>query len=165
MPDTAAALSADDYLWFVDLALDQMVDILRELGDEGANQRPDLPGANTPFALVTHSLGVMEFWGGRSVSGREIQRDRGSEFRASGSVEDLVVDVAAARQRLESDLNDVDPSAAPTDNREGKDAEVPYGRTKGAVLVHVLEELFQHLGHLEITRDLYLYRDRTEGDR
>jgi hypothetical protein len=30
---------------------------------------------------------------------------------------------------------------------------VPYARAKGAVLLHILEELFQHLGQMEITRD------------
>ncbi len=30
---------------------------------------------------------------------------------------------------------------------------MPYAEAKGAVLLHVLEELFQHLGHMEITRD------------
>jgi Protein of unknown function (DUF664) len=34
------------------------------------------------------------------------------------------------------------------------DDPVPYRETKGAVLLHVLEELFQHLGQMEITRDV-----------
>lgn len=29
----------------------------------------------------------------------------------------------------------------------------PYTQTKGAVLLHILEELFQHLGQMEVTRD------------
>ncbi len=53
-----------DELWFVALALDNMVAMLRELGHDGANRRPELPGANSAYAIVTHCLGVMEFWGG-----------------------------------------------------------------------------------------------------
>jgi hypothetical protein len=30
---------------------------------------------------------------------------------------------------------------------------VPYTETKGAVLLHILEELYQHLGQMELTRD------------
>jgi hypothetical protein len=31
---------------------------------------------------------------------------------------------------------------------------VPYSETQGAVLLHVVEELFQHLGQMELTRDM-----------
>jgi hypothetical protein len=34
------AVSEADFLWFVDLALDQMVAIVVQLGDDGANRRP-----------------------------------------------------------------------------------------------------------------------------
>jgi hypothetical protein len=98
----------------------------------------------------------MEFWGGRMVGGREIQRDRAAEFRASGKVADLVADVAAARRRLADDLNGVDLSTAPTDPAAPNDVGAPYGRSKAGVLMHIVEELFQHLGQLEITRDLLL---------
>ena len=39
------AVSEDDYLWYVDLALDEMVAIVSGLGDGTANRRPDLAGA------------------------------------------------------------------------------------------------------------------------
>jgi len=51
----------DDVLWYVDHSLDEMAAILRRLGDGLANRRPGLAGANSPFAIVTHCLGVMEF--------------------------------------------------------------------------------------------------------
>jgi hypothetical protein len=38
------------------------------------------------------------------------------------------------------------------------DRDRPDGRTNGGVLLHVLEELFQHLGQLELTRDVLLAR-------
>ena len=37
---------------------------------------------------------------------------------------------------------------------------VPYTETKGAVLLHVLEELFQHLGQMELTRDALVAAER-----
>ena len=30
---------------------------------------------------------------------------------------------------------------------------VPYTETKGSVLLHIVRELFQHLGQMELTRD------------
>lgn len=52
-------IGIEDDLFSVDDALDGMV----------TDQRPDLPGANSPLALV---------------AGRTIERDRGAELRASG---------------------------------------------------------------------------------
>ncbi len=42
------------------------------------------------------------------------------------------------------------------------DHPVPYAETKGAVLLHMLEELFQHLGQMEITRDMLQARHSHE---
>jgi hypothetical protein len=67
-----------------------MVSILEDLGDDRASRRPQLPGANTPYGIVTHCLGVLEFWVGRMVVGRETERDREAEFKATGAVNDLV---------------------------------------------------------------------------
>ena len=74
----------EDVLWYADHSLDEMVAILRQLGDETANRRPRLPGANSPFAIVTHCLGVMEFWAGAVIADRPIVRDRDAEFSRDG---------------------------------------------------------------------------------
>ncbi len=148
---------ADDYLWFVDQALDEMVRIVRELGDETASTRPQLPGANSPYAILTHCLGVMEFWGGYMVANRPIERDRDAEFRAAGRVDDLVERTAAARDRLEADIAAGDPSAPPRhDPVYREDADTPIGKTQGGVLMHILRELTQHLGQMEVSRDVLL---------
>jgi hypothetical protein len=138
----------------VDEALDGMVEIVTELGDDVANRRPDLPGANSPFALLTHCLGVMEYWAGHVVAGRTIERDRPAEFRATGRVADLVDRVRSQRDRFARDVAEADPFAPPRGNVHGNDAALPLGRTQGAALLHVYEELAQHRGQLEITRDV-----------
>ncbi len=40
-----------------------------------------------------------------------------------------------------------------------KDLERPLGHSQGGVAWHIYEELAQHLGHLELTRDIVLQRD------
>ena len=144
-----------DYLWFVDHALAEMTDILRSLGDDLANRRPALDGANSAFVILTHCLGVMEYWGGGTVADRAFERDRAAEFAASGDVATLVQRTEDARQRLHADLASFDPGAAPASVARGPDP-VPYTETKGAVLLHILEELYQHLGQMELTRDVLL---------
>jgi hypothetical protein len=145
-----------DVLWYVDHVLCAMTSILTRLGDRLANERPDLPGANSPFALVTHCLGVMEFWAGAMIADRPIVRDRDAEFTATGAVDDLVARVALARRRFAADLDLLEPLAPPCRPAAPRDAGLPLATTQGGVIVHVLEELFQHLGHLELTRDVLL---------
>jgi len=149
-------ISTADFLWYVDTALDQMVSIVTQLGDETASRRPDLEGANSPYAILTHCLGVMEHWGGDMVAGREIERDRDAEFRAEGAVTDLVTRTAVARRQLGADMAGLEPLAVPRGIPDPADADIPLGRTQGGVLLHILEELLQHLGQMEISRDVLL---------
>ena len=155
-------VSTSDYLWFVDQALDAMVAIVRELGDDRASTRPDLAGANAPYAILTHCLGVMEYWGGALVAGRTIARDRDAEFQAQGPVDDLARRTAEARRQLETDLALLEATAPPRQTPGlPEDAASPIGLTQGGVLLHLYEELTQHLGQLELTRDVLVARPGT----
>ncbi len=146
------SLSDEDYLWYVDYAFDQLMAVVCDLGDDLANRRPDLPAANSPYAIVTHCLGVMNAWGG-AIAGRPVERDREAEFTASGRLDDLLERAREARRQLAEDLAHVDSLAVPPALTDPNYATFPYGSTQAGTAVHILEELFQHLGHLEITRD------------
>jgi Protein of unknown function (DUF664) len=146
-------ISSDDYLWYVDTALDSMIEIVSSLGDDLANRSPDLPGANSPYAILTHCLGVMAYWGGEAVAGRDIERDRAAEFVATGNVADLVERAREARRQFASDVAVAEPDAPPRGAVPAADRAIPIGRTQGGVLFHVYEELSQHLGQMEISRD------------
>jgi Protein of unknown function (DUF664) len=147
-------ISIDDYLSFVDDALDGMVDIVTGLGDELANRRLDVPGANSPYAVLTHCLGVLEYWGGHLVAGRSIVRDRDAEFRSAGTTERLVQQVRQARRQLAADVASCEPSAPPRSTPDAEVADLPIARTQGGALVHIYEELAQHRGQMEVTRDV-----------
>ena len=150
-------LSVDDLLFYIDDALDGMVAIVEQLGDDAANQRLDTPGANSAYALLAHCLGVMEYWAGFLIAGRDIDRDRDAEFEAGGSVGELVTRTCRAREQLKADLAELEPSA-PTRRPPllPEDAQLPYARTQGGALVHLYEELAQHRGQMEVTRDVLL---------
>src|SRR5579859_6699993 len=154
-------ISVPDYLAFVDEALDGMIAIVLELGDERANQRLDLPGANAPYALLTHCLGVLDYWGGAFIADRTIERDRDAEFRASGTVAGLVERARRARDQFEVDLLDFEGFAPPQANVVDahlrawpEDADLPLAKTQGGVLIHIYEELAQHRGQMETIRDV-----------
>ncbi|MCU1483534.1 MAG: hypothetical protein JWN67_280 [Actinomycetia bacterium] len=147
-------VSLEDYLWFVDEALDGMVSIVTELGDVDANVRPDLPGANSAYVILTHCLGVMEVWGGQVIAGRTIERDRDAEFTAHGPAGELVARARAARIQLAADLATIDPAAAPRGEvLDPEDAAPPLGRTQGGAAIHIYEELAQHHGQMQVGRD------------
>jgi Protein of unknown function (DUF664) len=148
-------ISTEDLLWYVDGALDGMIAIVEELGDERANLRPDVPGTNSPYVLLRHCLGVMEWWGGHVIAGRVVVRDRDAEFVARGTVAELVAHARRARAQLAEDLATLDPSAPPRGVvDDDDDAAAPLGRTQGGAAVHVFEELAQHHGQMEGCRDV-----------
>ena len=143
---------------YVDRAVEAMAHIVGDLGDDLANARPGLPGANSPYAILWHCLGVMEFWAGQVVAGRTVDRDRAAEFRASGPVAGLIAAAQEAQRRFRADIVTADPKAPPRSTapaaRPGKLEYV----SQGHALLHIMEEVCQHLGQMELTRDLLRQR-------
>ena len=144
----------EEYLYFVDRALDGIAAILDDLGDELANVRPDLPGANSPYAIVTHCVGVVDYWVGHLVAGRPVERDRPAEFTAAGAVKELVERVEAVKRGLRADLAQSESAASLRVEPPAEYLATKPDLTQGAALLHVYEELAQHHGQLEITRDI-----------
>ncbi len=148
----------EELAYFIDRALDGMSMIVTTLGDEKANRAPDLPCANSPYVILMHCLGVMEYWVGHIALGRPSNRDRPAEFRAKGNVAGLVEKVNAAKVRLREDLTRVrladDVAIMPPPPYDSPTEDL----TQSTVLLHVLEEMAQHHGQMEITRDVLLNR-------
>ncbi|MFJ5955244.1 DinB family protein [Paenarthrobacter sp. NPDC092416] len=149
-------LDRQDYLYFTERALDGMTSIVRGLGDDLANRKPSLEGANSPFALLTHCVGVIDYWVGHLISGRDTDRDRESEFLASGSVQPLLNEVQTAKAQLIEDVLGAEPEAplrsVPPVDFQGPDRTL----TQGGALQHVYEELAQHHGQMELMRDVII---------
>ena len=146
-------IEADEHYWFTERALLGMLAIAEQLGDERVCARPELPGANSAYGLVTHCLGVLEYWAGHLVAGRTIERDRPAEFAATGSVAQLRAAVQAGLAQFRADLAGFDPTAPPRFPTDAAFLGPERELTQNGVLLHVLEELAQHHGHLEVLRD------------
>ncbi|AGP53283.1 DUF664 domain-containing protein [Streptomyces rapamycinicus] len=149
-------MELNEYLYFLRRAFDGMISALEELGDELANTALPPTGANSPFAIAYHCTGVADYWIGHVIADRSVDRDRASEFTAVGTVTDLKSAVDPLFGRLRDDLCGVDPQAAPRNvppvSFEGPDRPL----TCAGVQLHVLEELAQHHGQVQITRDVLL---------
>src|SRR6266536_2912318 len=111
--DGGMGIEPDAVASYVDRAVEAMAGIVGDLGDDLANTRPGLPGANSPYAILRHCLGVMEFWGGHVVAGRTVDRDRAAEFRASGPAAGLIAGAQEAQRRFRADIVTADPAARP----------------------------------------------------
>ena len=153
-------ISQEDFLMFINRALDGMLSIVEELGEERANLSPDLPGANSPYAILTHCVGVCDYWIGTLLGKREVFRDRDSEFIASGSVVELRERVVELKAKLPADIKQVQGektlASAPNSMYNPLPGTDRGDWREGTALIHAYEELAQHHGQMEITRDLLM---------
>jgi hypothetical protein len=153
-------ISQEDFLMFINRALDGMLSIVEELGEERANLCPDLPGANSPYAILTHCVGVCHYWIGTLLGKREVFRDRDSEFIASGSVVELRERVVGLKAKLPADIKQVQGektlASAPNAIYNPLRGTDRGDWREGTALIHAYEELAQHHGQMEITRDLLM---------
>lgn len=152
---------------YVVTKLDQIIEVVEGLDDASANrvievEGAEVPGANTAYQILEHCLGMIGEWTRTNILGEPFERNRDAEFEARGSVAELVERAGRAREQLVADLARMEPGAA-APGRPGRREEVFWGRSVEGILLHVLEELCQHLGHLEITRDLVAAGPRHAG--
>jgi hypothetical protein len=137
-------------------AMAQFVDI----SDADLNRSLDLPESNTAFALATHLIGSAEYWVLQLAGGRDVQRDRLSEFRATGTGAELV----ARYERWLAAMQEV-LHTLPDEQLDQQVSLPPHyhstylGETRAVrdALLHAVEHCALHQGHLEITRQLLGY--------
>ena len=143
------------FLVSVNQALDGMLKIVEELGDEHINQRPDLPEANTPYAIMTHCVGLTHYWIGRVCTGRPYDRDRDAEFSAHGSLAEMRQAVRSLQQQLSTDIQQVHMDQPIVGELQARHTDL-HGISQAEVMMRCFKELAQHHGHLDMTRDLLL---------
>ena len=160
------ALEARDARAFLDLAFDQMMAKAVILGPS-VSDRPHLEGANSAFSLVVHCLGVAEWWLDHAVLGHPSSRDRDAEFGASGTIAELESRVEAFREVLPALMDEVAETPEPRSSYlEAATASIrSWPWTTGSIVVHVIEELFQHAGHVDLTADLLAAEQQTGAGR
>ena len=149
------SIAPEEFLSYINAALDGMLTIAEEVGDERINQRPNnMDNTSTPFVIVTHCVGLTRYWLGTVIAGRQIQRDRDAEFSARGTVADVRQAVRQVQQEIQEDIKHVrgdQPSAFPEAVRPPQ-----KDWTQGHFLIQCYKELAQHHGHMELTRDVML---------
>ena len=131
--------------------LEQLLVVADGLGDDGVNERPLGPGTNSVAALVVHCCGMLEFWVGHVALGRPTGRDRDAEFTATATLDELHALVDETVARLEGDVAAIDAGDALAN--EAREFLLAGDGSDADLLVYVVHELYQHLGHAEVTAD------------
>lgn len=111
------------------------------------------PAMNSLAVLATHSAGATRYWIGDVVGDDRSDRIRASEFAAAGtSAEALSAQLAAMLAHSRQVLAVLTPAdwlrvcQPPSHDRRV---------TVGWALLHALEHLAEHVGHAQITRELW----------
>lgn len=132
-------------------AFDQMLEVADRLGEPLINQRPLGPQTNAVAALIIHSCEVAVFWLGHVALGYPSDRDRESEFSRTATLTELHALVGDAVYRAAEHVGRLEAG----DGRDegGRGFLLGGDASDAAVVLHVLEELYQHLGHMELAAD------------
>ena len=132
----------------------------RDISDVDLNRPLELPESNTALVLATHLIGSAEYWVLEVAGGHDVQRNRRSEFSATGTG----AEVAARYERWLTAMQELLHTLP--DERLDQFVSVPAGyhpalveepMTMRDALLHAVEHCALHQGHLELTRQLLGY--------
>jgi len=137
---------------YVRVTFERLLGVADRLGDERVNQRPHGQGTNAVAALIVHCCGVCEFWLGHVALGRDSDRDREAEFSTTATIAELRQLVHRTVAQAGLDLVALE-SAPPLPHAGEREALAEGDPSDGALVLHVVEELCQHLGHAELAAD------------
>lgn len=126
--------------------------VLDRLDDRTVNERPAGWGTNSVAGLIVHGCELSPSWFAAPGLGRESTRDRDAEFTTTATIAELRARIATAVESTCALLEEfvVGPT---TPDHEFRAFMPGTDHSDGALVLHVLEELFQHLGHMEVTAD------------
>jgi uncharacterized damage-inducible protein DinB len=127
--------------------------VVRGASAEMLNARPAGPDSNPPAVIVMHVAASTRHWLHVAVGATPPPRDRDAEFR---TVVDGPDELLAFVDRVDADVRSLLSGAGdlePTALREAAfhDEDV----TAAWALLHALEHLGEHVGHLGLTRQLW----------
>lgn len=117
-------------------------------------------GFNSISTIITHVAGSQKWWIGEVLAGRDMQRDRDAEFRAVdddpsvliGRLDDSATLVREILETVTSEMLDQ------TRLYRGEPVTVRW------ILTRVLTHTALHVGHIQITRQLWALQQGQKGN-
>lgn len=146
---------SENYLERIEDLRGQIARLVSELPVDALNWRPierdDDHATNSLAVLVAHCAGAEHHWIAEVVGGRPATRHREAEFAtvATSAAEllSLLEKTALETKDVFSKLNDADLDGIRL--TEGRTVQVRWG------ILHVIDHTSLHLGHMQITRQLW----------
>ena len=137
---------------------DRLLETIADLDDEAVNWKPPAPGANSLLVLVTHALGSAEQHVIGEAAGKTVVRNRDAEFASKGGLAHLAARATEVRRRI-------DDALVGLEGRLDEDRDPPFRTWPGSRatvrdrLVHSISHTAEHVGHAQLTRDLFTGRN------
>jgi hypothetical protein len=142
---------------YLDRAFGHMSAVLDRVADDELSVRPLGPGTNSVSGLVVHCTELCGFWLGHVGLGDPTERDREAEFASTAGRAELVDRIVAAQAAAAGHLERL----AAGEGQPNEMRAFLYGdEGDDSLVLHVVEELYQHVGHLEVTADALEARRR-----
>ena len=152
------------YSDFIDMLLEKAADNAAPLPPDALNWQPLDADTNSVAALCAHMCGVVRWWVQQGLTGNDVGRQRDTEFVATVDnngnlsfwgarrpIADVISETRAISREI---LANLDLSALT--QQSAVDTLGP--QLNRWALVHTIDELAQHIGHMELTIQLYNFR-------
>ncbi len=149
---------ADDFLSTLEAQHTEIERVIDGLPQAALDWSPG-PDMNSIVVLITHVMGSERYWSADIIAREPSNRDRPAEFQTSGVDVDtlkarLQTATAYVRRILEGlDFDDLETMR--TISGDGNE------RTVGWCLAHILVHTATHVGHIQLTRQLWEQRRQT----
>jgi len=137
---------------------DRLLETIAGLDDEAVNWKPSAPGSNSLLVLVTHAIASAEDHVVRTAAGKTVVRNRDAEFASKGGAGHLAARAAEVRRRI-------DEALAGLEGRLEEERDPPFSTWPGPRatvrdrLINSVAHTAEHVGHAQLTRDLYAGRN------
>jgi uncharacterized damage-inducible protein DinB len=130
---------------------------VEKLGDNGVNWVPPAADTNSAAVIVTHMCGSEAQWVGEYVGGAAAHRDRDAEFKLP---QKTVKELVALLERTESSAHAaLSKHTSASLNRAALTNRPDFKGTLRDCVLHALTHESEHVGHLELTAQLWQARN------
>lgn len=155
----------ENYLNRIENLREQIRHLIKDLPAEALNWRPvegvDDHAMNSLAVLAAHVAGAEHFWIGEVIGRRPPTRNRDAEFVTE------VEDATLLMQRLEQagqQTREILPALTESDLNDTRQAQDRTVSVRWAIL-HVVDHTALHLGHMQITYQLWMGGKGVESPR
>ena len=145
------------YLTEFNILKGQIREAIKGLNDEAANWVPLPKDTNSIYAILCHLVGSENFWIRQMIAGENVDRDREAEFHATGHLSEIVnrfEEIAKVSEGILKNLNSsqLGEPRSLADYPERENISVRW------CILHLISHYAIHLGHIQLTRQLWEQR-------